>query len=284
MSHVCAGGRRRFAVRSGLVLAALMGSELACRACWAQDAKPAVPAAPAAAPAAPAAAAAQSSTTEKKSFARWVYDAEGIFFWPQLAISIILVGVISSAILGTMKARFAPDGFVAEFDQFVKDRKFNEAYELAKRDVSFLGRIVTAGLTRLSGGYQEAIEAMQEVGEEESMKFEHRLSVLAMIGNIATMVGLLGTVWGMVASFMVIGQSDVAPKPSDLARGVSQALVTTVWGLLQAIPAVCAFTLLKNLVAKRVLEVGITSERMMQRFKNVTAARKPETAAQPATA
>ena len=96
---------------------------------------------------------------------------------------------------------------------------------------------------------------MQEVGEDEGMKFDHRLSYLAMLANIATMVGLLGTVWGMVAAFMVIAQSDTSPKPSELATGVSQALVTTVWGLLQAIPAIVAHTVIKNRISRMMLEV-----------------------------
>jgi biopolymer transport protein ExbB len=98
------------------------------------------------------------------------------------------------------------------------------------------------------------------------MKFDHRLSYLAMLANIATMVGLLGTVWGMVAAFMEIAQSDTSPKPSELAKGVSQALVTTVWGLLQAIPAIVAHTILKNRISRMMLETGIAAERIVGRF------------------
>jgi biopolymer transport protein ExbB len=102
------------------------------------------------------------------------------------------------------------------------------------------------------------------------MKHEHRLSYLAMIANLATLVGLLGTVWGMVASFMVISRSDTAPKPSELATGVSQALVTTVAGLLQAIPATLAFTILKNRAARLAFEAGMACEQIMSRFAAVT--------------
>ena len=121
---------------------------------------------------------------------------------------------------------------------------------------------------------------MQEVGEDEGMKFDHRLSYLAMLANIATMVGLLGTVWGMVAAFMVIAQSDTSPKPSELATGVSQALVTTVWGLLQAIPAIVAHTVIKNRISRMMLETGITAERLLSRFQSLT---KPSKSASSAT-
>jgi biopolymer transport protein ExbB len=218
---------------------------------------------------------------QEKSFIRWVYDSEGIFFFPQLGLSVGVVAIIISNFLGVRRGTFLPDEFIQSFEGFVKEKKFKEAFELAKKEESFLGRLIATGLPRLSVGYQEAIESMQELGEEESMKYEHRLSYLALIGNIATLVGLLGTVWGMVASFMEIGKSDVAPKPSVLAQGVSQALLTTIIGLLQAIPAIVCFTVLKNRVAKLIMEVGSVSERLMQSFKTV-AVRKPAEVAQPA--
>ena len=220
----------------------------------------------------------EPAAAPKQSFIGWVYKAEGIFFFPQLGISVAVVALITTNILGTLRSKFVPDEFIQSFENHVKEKKFKEAFELAKKEESFLGKLVSAGLQRLSSGFQDALGAMEELGEEESMKFDHRLSYLALIGNIATLVGLLGTVWGMVASFMVIASSDVAPKPSVLAQGVSQALVTTVLGLLQAIPSIIFFTVLKNRIARLTLEVGVTSETLMQPFKAV-AVRKPTEAA-----
>jgi biopolymer transport protein ExbB len=124
-------------------------------------------------------------------------------------------------------------------------------------------------LGKLSAGYPQAIEAMQEVGEEETMKLEHRLSYIAMIGTISPMVGLLGTVDGMVQAFMVIAASDTQPKPSELAQGISMALITTLVGLWLAIPAVMLFGFFRNRMARLTLEVGILSEGLMSRFSNV---------------
>ena len=112
---------------------------------------------------------------------------------------------------------------------------------------------------------------MPEVGEEENMKLEHRLSYMALIGTISPMVGLFGTVHGMIDSFMVIARSTSAPKPSELATGISTALLTTLLGLAIAIPAIAAFNILKNRVSRLVLEVGILSENLMSRFENVGA-------------
>ena len=83
---------------------------------------------------------------------------------------------------------------------------------------------------------------MQEVGEEENMKLEHRLSYMALIGTLSPMIGLLGTVQGMISSFSVIANSSATPKPKELAEGISTALFTTMVGLAIAIPAIASTT------------------------------------------
>ena len=258
--------------RVALTLICLLTALAAARS-WAQEDAESAPAAAKQAAPSKQAAPAESTPAPQQNMLKWVYDAEGIFFFPQLAISILVVTMIVWYALQMLGRNFAPTEFLQQFDGLFKEKKFQEAYELAKRDDSFLGKMVTAGIGRLSVGYQQAIEATQEVADDESMKHEHRLSYLAMIANLATMVGLLGTVWGMVASFMVISRSDTAPRPSDLATGVSQALCTTVAGLLQAIPATLAFTILKNRAARLGFEAGMACEQIMTRFASV--AKKP---------
>jgi biopolymer transport protein ExbB len=151
----------------------------------------------------------------------------------------------------------------------LNEKRYQEAYELAKNDESFLGLVLSAGLGKLKEGYSQAIEAMQEVGEEENMKLEHRLSYMALVGTIAPMVGLFGTVDGMIRSFQVIANATAAPSPAELAKGISTALFTTLIGLAIAIPALAAYNILRNRVARLVLEVGIISEGLMSRFQNV---------------
>jgi biopolymer transport protein ExbB len=196
-------------------------------------------------------------------------------------MSIILVAMIVLYSMQVSRKEFLPLDLVDSMDNLTKEKKFQEAYDTVKNNNSLGARLVTAGIVRLqtSGGqYEQAVEAMQEIGEDEGMKFDHRLSYLAMLANIATMVGLLGTVWGMVAAFMVIAQSDTSPKPSELATGVSQALVTTVWGLLQAIPAIIGHTVLKNRISRMMLETGIAAERMLSRFQSLSKSSKSSAA------
>jgi biopolymer transport protein ExbB len=184
-------------------------------------------------------------------------------------LSFSLVAVLVMNILVARRDQILPAALIDGFERHLEAKQYQEAYELARNDDSFLGKVLSAGLSRLTYGYQPAVEAMQEVGEEETMRLEHLLSYLALIGTISPMFGLLGTVDGMVQAFDVIAQSTVSPKPNELAQGIATALVTTLVGLWLAIPAIAAFNILRNRVSRLVLEVGTVSEGLMRRFQNV---------------
>jgi biopolymer transport protein ExbB len=187
-----------------------------------------------------------------------------------LAISFTLVALIVMNILSARRDNIAPVHLVEGFEAHLDEKRYQEAYEMAKNDESFLGLVLSAGLSKLSVGYQQALEAMQEVGEEENMKLDHKLSYIALIGTISPMIGLFGTVHGMIDAFSEIGgASGSTPDASALASSISTALFTTLVGLAIAIPAIGAFTILRNRVARLVLEVGILSEGLMSRFQNV---------------
>lgn len=209
----------------------------------------------------------EEAPIKKESYLVWTYKALGIRYTVAfLAISFSFVALVVMVILSFRRDNICPTHLVESFEAHLNEKRYQEAYELAKNDDSFLGMVLSAGLQRLSQGYEHAIEAMQEVGEEETMKLEHRLSYIAMIGSIAPMVGLLGTVDGMVIAFSVIANSAQTPKPADLAKGISTALVTTLVGLIISIPAVMFLGFMKNRLARMTLEVGILSEGLMSRF------------------
>ncbi|NNJ27281.1 MotA/TolQ/ExbB proton channel family protein [Alienimonas chondri] len=223
-----------------------------------------------------AAPAAETATTPAdKNFLIWMLEANGwLFGLIFLTLSFVTVALITLNILKVRRQNFLPDGFVEDFEAELTAKNYQGAYELAREDESVVARVLAAGLGRLNRGYPEAVEAMQEVGEDENMTYEHSLSYLALLGAIAPMLGLLGTVSGMIEAFETIAQSTTAPKPAELAEGISKALFTTLEGLAIAIPAMVAYSLLRNRVARYVLEVGIVSEGLMQRFSALGKAKK----------
>jgi len=207
----------------------------------------------------------------RQSYLGWLYSSLRLLYSVIfLSLSFALVAVFVMNVLTARREYILPSQLIEGFEAQLNAKNYQGAYELAKSDESFLGKVLSAGLARISSGYPQAVEAMQEVGEEENMRLDHRLSYLALIGTISPMFGLLGTVDGMVKSFNVIATSSAgAPNPTKLAEGISTALVTTLVGLWLAIPAIAAFNILRNRISRLVLEVGIVSENLMSRFQNV---------------
>ncbi|MEI7700824.1 MAG: MotA/TolQ/ExbB proton channel family protein, partial [Planctomycetia bacterium] len=176
-------GRRivLFVVLAGF--AALWPASTLHRTVQAQDETPA-PAA-AAASEAPAAAgeatAAEAPVVQSRSFLSYVANACGWFWGPAfLLVSFILVALIMMNLLQVRRDVLLPAQFVEEFEQKLNAKDFQGAYEFARGDDSFVARVLAAGMGRLSRGYAEAVEGMQEAGEDENMGLEHRLSYVAL--------------------------------------------------------------------------------------------------------
>ena len=219
---------------------------------------------PAAAPAGNGAAPAAAS----ESFLSWMIRASGFFGLILLLLSFLMVALIMANVLSIRRDNLMPPDLIGAFEEKINNKDYQGAFELAKSDDSFVARVLAAGLSKLNQGYAEAVEGMQEVGEDENMAMEHKLSYLALIGAIAPMIGLMGTVYGMILSFQTIASSATSPKPSELADGISTALFTTLEGLTVAIPAMIFYSLLRNRVARFSLEVGMISESLMNRFSS----------------
>ena len=215
-------------------------------------------------------AAAADAEAGEISYLAWVFEALGVsYMLIFLGLSFTLVALFVMNVITSARSKVCPVHLVEDFEEMLDNKQYQDAYELAKEHESVLGSVLSAGLAKLSAGYPQAIEAMQEIGEEENMKLEHRLSYMALIGTISPMVGLFGTVHGMISAFQVIATGGSTPEASELAGGISTALFTTLLGLAIAIPAIAVYNILKNRVARLMLEVGILSEGLMGRFEGV---------------
>ncbi|MDO7678267.1 MAG: MotA/TolQ/ExbB proton channel family protein [Pirellulales bacterium] len=186
-----------------------------------------------------------------------------------LGLSFSLVALLVMCFLALRRTILMPATLIEPFEAHLEAKEFQEAYELSKNDDSYLGHVLAAGMSKLSSGYGQSVEAMQEAESDQAMKLEHKISYVALIGGLAPMFGLLGTVDGMVASFMVIARSTTAPKPNQLAEGISTALITTLVGLWLAIPAIAAFAVFKNWLQRLNADVDVESQRLMSRFANM---------------
>ncbi len=206
----------------------------------------------------------------RQSYLAWFFNALGIRYTVAfLIISFSFVAFLVMNLLSLRRDAICPRHLAAAFEANVNEKKFQEAFDIAKNDDSMLGQMLAAGMQNLQQGYPKAVDAMGQIGEDEGLKLEQRLSYISLIGSISPMVGLLGTVDGMVASFQVIAIAGTTPKASDLAEGISMALITTLVGLVLAIPAIIAFSLMKNRLTRLILEVGVQAGNLMSPFENM---------------
>lgn len=209
------------------------------------------------------------SGESKKSdnYLMWMFRSLGWFFSVVFALlSMTMVALIVINIVNLRRSQIVPEALVEDFGKLIDENRFQEAYECAKDNESLLGQALSTGLARMPSGYEKASQAMQDVTQAESMRLEHQLGYLALIGNLAPMIGLFGTVVGMIASFQAIASGGAAPSPQKLAEGIATALFTTELGLAIALPALAAYDILKNRLARFILDVAVVSESFMGRF------------------
>ena len=204
--------------------------------------------------------------------------AKGRTIWDTLKaaglIGVIIIGlsVAGGALIITFfihirRDELVPPDLLEHISELFENESYDEALEVCENNPSWLSTVLVAGLRRIDSGYDEIEKAMREASDEEAEKLNQRVGYLNLIANIAPMLGLLGTVWGMIVAFNTIATSQTQPKPSELADGISMALVTTLLGLMVAIPIMAAYVYFRNQVANAEMEIGNITEELMERFR-----------------
>jgi biopolymer transport protein ExbB len=159
-----------------------------------------------------------------------------------------------------------PRELVREVEELLDQTKYNEAYQRLVADSSFLARVLASGVRRLPAGLSQAQRAMELANEDVTMEMEHRTTYLATVGTLGPMIGLVGTVYGMIIAFRVIALEASTPQASQLAAGISTALYSTLEGIAISIPAIFFYAMYRNRIARLSLEVGMAAEPLLDRF------------------
>ena len=165
------------------------------------------------------------------------------------------------------RSKMVPPEILTELEALFDENNYEEAIAVCEQHDCYLTRIVGAGLSKISLGHERMNLAIQEANEVETNAYFQKIGYLALISNIAPMMGLLGTVFGMVMAFSVIAGSSTAPSPKELAKGIMMALITTVEGLCVAIPILTVFYILKNRISKVILEVSAITSELLDAFR-----------------
>ena len=186
-----------------------------------------------------------------------------------IMLSVAVVALVIEHFMTITDEKLIPPDFVAALQAHIEERRYQDAIDLCEVSDNYISRVMQVGLSEIRYGYDAMVESMSGIGEEESIKLNQKIGYLSFIGMIAPMLGLLGTVTGMVISFNKIATAEHGVQASELAYGISQALVTTVEGLVTAIPAMFFFTLFQDRVTNIGLEAGAVCEELIRKFKPV---------------
>jgi biopolymer transport protein ExbB/TolQ len=192
------------------------------------------------------------------------FNEGGIFMWPILVLGLITIAiVVERANVLFLKATNRKDEFTREMRKLILGGNFVKAVKLANTVDSPLARIVKAGLLQVRRPDEVIQSAMDEAALNEVPHLETRTGYLAMLSNVATLTGLLGTIVGLIHSFGAVSNADPAQKGTLLAAGISEAMNCTAFGLLVAIPALLAYAVLQSRTQRCVDEINEGSVRIV---------------------
>lgn len=182
----------------------------------------------------------------------------GPVMYPIILCSIIAFAVILERLYYLRRVKIDVTAFMNNIEGVLKHNKIAEAVKICEDTKGPVAAIVKAGILKHDRPRQEMREAIEDAGHQEVPKLEKHIKILAAIAHISPLLGLLGTVSGMVKAFQVIQAKAAALNPvsaGDLAGGIWEALLTTAAGLIVAIPVIAAYHYLVSMVQDFALEM-----------------------------
>src|SRR5688572_30182709 len=200
-----------------------------------------------------------------------LFETTGPVGYMIVGCSIAGTALVIEHMISLRREKLAPPEFAAEVEALIEEERYDEALELSVEEDSYLANLTAAGLHMRHAGYEEMIAGLEMAAQEETFKLNAKISYLSLIGNVAPLLGLLGTVTGMISSFQEIERLK-SPTPGDLAKGVYESLVNTTMGLFVAIIFLTLYFLFKNRVTKLTLSMNLQAVDMLKNLATGTRA------------
>jgi biopolymer transport protein ExbB len=192
-----------------------------------------------------------------------LFQAAGTVGWMLLGVSIAGTALVIEHCTSIQRDKIAPPDLIDELEALIEAEQYKEAIELTDDEQGYMSNIIGNALRMRHAGYEEMIGVLEQSAAEETFKLQAKISYLSLLGNVAPLLGLLGTVTGMISSFQVIEKLK-APTPKDLALGVYESLVNTTLGLFIAIMFLVSYFVFKNKVTKMTLSVNLQGVEMLK--------------------
>jgi biopolymer transport protein ExbB len=199
-----------------------------------------------------------------------------------VALSLVMLALVFEHLLTIRRQTLMPKDLADDIRKLVGQGQIKLAEERSIASSSFLGYLLAAGIKEIELGYSAVEKAMEDAAAQQAARLMRKIEYLSMISTIAPMLGLMGTVWGMILAFMEF-ERKANPQVSELAPGIYKALVTTLFGLIVAIPAIAAFGFFRNRIDELVAQTALTAEQVFADFKRSLALKRREERRHPLT-
>ncbi|MCL4515218.1 MAG: MotA/TolQ/ExbB proton channel family protein [Firmicutes bacterium] len=206
-----------------------------------------------------------------------LFTKGGPVMYPLLLCSVFALAISLERWYYLLRSRIDVDDLLADVKTALLQDRVLEAMQIAKRSRGPVAALVMAGLSQYGKDEKVVETALEDAARQEVYKLERRLPVLDAIVTIAPLLGLLGTVTGIIRSFNVLAALQGLATPSVLSSGIAEALLTTAMGLIIAIPAMAFYAYLSSLVDRRILELNRAATQILSMaVKKETVARRSE--------
>ncbi|MFN0207118.1 MAG: MotA/TolQ/ExbB proton channel family protein [Planctomycetota bacterium] len=193
-----------------------------------------------------------------------LFQTTGPVGYMMLITFTIGMGLMIENMVSLRKDKLGPPNLVDELETLIEESNYDEALSVCQSDGSYLANVTAGGLVMKEAGYDEMIRGLEQVSVQEQFKLNQKISYLSLIGNIGPLLGLLGTVTGMISSFQEI-EKIAAPTPAQLSKGVYESLVNTTMGLFIGIVFLTAYFLLKNKVTNMSLTLNLMAVEILKK-------------------
>jgi biopolymer transport protein ExbB len=197
--------------------------------------------------------------------------------------SIAAVALTVEQLMTLRKSVLMPTGLRERVQQQLAAGNLKGAFQACEAQPSFLAFLVRTSLAEAESGWSAMEKALEDATAEQTARLMRRVEYLAVIGNIAPMLGLLGTVVGLLFAFHEVASTQGVARAADLADGIYHALVSTVGGLIVAIPAMAMYAALRNRLDQLAAEAAYTALHALAPVKRILVSTRPQSpsAAQP---
>ncbi len=187
-----------------------------------------------------------------------------------IGLSIVTIALAIEHAASIRRATMVPPHAAEMTKSLIEKKKYLEAIQFTADEPSMIGYVLNAGLVEASNGYVAMERALEEAIEERSAQLFRKIEYVHIIGNVSPMIGLLGTVTGMIFLFAEIHAADAFPGARIVADRIAVALITTFWGLAVAIPALSIFAIFRNRIDVLTAECALSAEHILAIFKPLT--------------